>query len=74
MSANVAVSVLKNEWRRRIGWIAGLALTVALGGGVAIGAPRAAWRRVIPIAAVALLTAGAASLATWSVMRSAPTS
>jgi len=42
--------------------------------GPAVSAPRAAWRRVIPIAAVALLTAAAASLATWGVMRSARTS
>jgi serine/threonine-protein kinase len=42
--------------------------------GPAVSAPRAAWRRVMPSAAVALLTAAAASLATWGVMRSARTS
>ena len=32
------------------------------------------WRRVMPMAAIALLTAGAGSLATWGVMRSVRTS
>ena len=38
MAPGIALSVLRSEWHRRIGWIASLSLTIALGGGVAIGA------------------------------------
>jgi Tol biopolymer transport system component len=38
------------------------------------GVPRPSRRRVLPVAAMALLTAAAGSLATWAVMRPAPTS